>query len=416
MSRIDGSYNAVIVLKSLSDKYFQAFKGLPRDVWALSLVMFINMSGSMVIFYLSLYLTRHMGFSVLAAGRILSGYGIGMLAGTFLGGFCSDRIGSRRSQQLSLLASGLTLFALSQCRSFTSILAAVVIYGVSASALFPANASSIVESCPIELRSRGFALNRLASNLGVTIGPVVGGFLSKRDYRLLFIVDGTTCLLAAASFFFLFSGRMAKSSLREGGDGEGTPAWWMDRKLVSVLVGTFGISLIFIQMFGTFPLYMKTVYGFDESLIGPLFAVNTVMIVLFQMILTHSTEKIRRRRMAAVGTLLLGLGFGLMPFGRGFLFAAFTVAVWSFGEMLIMPTLITTISLRAPSGYQGKYQGLFSLAFSCGYILGPAAGTKIYESFGGTALWLSVAGLAVLISLFFLSKPRVNPLRGNPRT
>lgn len=190
------------MLKSLFGRYFQAFRGLPRDVWALSFVIFINMSGSMVIFYLSLYLTRHMGFSVLEAGRILSGYGIGMLAGTFVGGFCSDRLGGRRSQQLSLLASGLTLFALSQCRSFNSILAAVFFYGVSASALFPANASSIVESCPAELRSRGFSLNRLASNLGIAIGPVIGGFLTTIDYRLLFFVDGTTCLLAAASFLF----------------------------------------------------------------------------------------------------------------------------------------------------------------------------------------------------------------------
>lgn len=189
--------------------------------------------------------------------------------------------------------------------------------------------------------------------------------------------------------------------------GERKPAWWLDLKLVGILLGTFGISLIFIQLFGTFPLYMKNEYGFAESTIGPLITVNTVMIVLFQMIVTHRSEKFGIRRVAAAGTLLLGLGFGLLPFGRGFLYAAMTVAVWSFGEMLIMPTLITTISLLAPSGYQGKYQGLFSLAFSCGYILGPAAGTKIYESLGGTALWLSVAGLAVLISLFFLSGSRL---------
>jgi predicted MFS family arabinose efflux permease len=414
VSQIIRSYNAVIVLKSLSDKYFQAFKGLPRDVWALSLVMFINMSGSMVIFYLSLYLTRHMGFSVLEAGRILSGYGIGMLAGTFVGGFCSDRIGSRRSQQLSLLASGLTLFALSQCRSFTSILAAVVVYGVSASALFPANASSIVETCPIELRSRGFALNRLASNLGVAVGPVIGGLLTTVDYRLLFFVDGTTCLLAAASFFFLFPRRMSGGACPPSGAGEGKSIWWRDRKLIGILLGTFGISLIFIQLFGTFPLFMRKEYGFAESTIGPLFSVNTIMIVLFQMVVTHRTEKLRRKQVAAAGTLLLGLGFGLLPFGRGFLYAAMTVAVWSIGEMLIMPTLITTISLRAPSGYQGKYQGLFSLAFSCGYILGPAAGTKIYESLGGTALWLSVAGLAVLISLFFLFAHRLTVARIRP--
>jgi MFS family permease len=383
-------------------KYREAYAGLPRDAWALSFIIFINMSGTMVVFFLTLYLTRHLGFTVARAGQALSAYGFGMLVGNLLGGFSSDRLGPRATQRLSLAFSGITLILLGFCRDFPTVVLFLFLYGLSAASLFPANASALAEICAPEIRSRGFVLSRLANNLGATIGPVVGGFLAGRNYRLLFWVDGATCLAAALAFFALFpAGRRSRTAPAPVSRPKPL-AWRNDGALLAVLGLTVGISAIFIQMFGTFPLYMKTVFGFTEMLIGPLFAVNTVLIVLVQMILTHSVERFRRPRVAAVGVLLLGLGLGIMPLGRGFLWAALTIAVWTFGEMLIMPTLVTMISLRAPEGGQGQYQGLFGLAFGIGSIIGPAAGTRIYERSGGTALWTSAAGLAALLALGFM--------------
>jgi MFS family permease len=47
-----------------------------------------------------------------------------------------------------------------------------------------------------EQRKMAFALSRLAVNLGMSIGPVMGGFLAMRSFRSLFYVDGTTTILA----------------------------------------------------------------------------------------------------------------------------------------------------------------------------------------------------------------------------
>jgi MFS family permease len=390
------------MLRTIVGRYREAYSGLPRDAWALSLVLFIDMSGTMVIFFLSLYLTRRLGFSVFQSGQALSGYGFGMLFGALLGGQASDRIGPRTTQQLCMFGAGISLFALGVSRSFPAVFLCVLLYGLFSAALFPAIASGMAEICAPGIRSRGFVLNRLASNLGVTVGPVIGGFLARHDFRLLFWVDGATCLLAGLAFFVLFPrGRSAVRAAAPERAGR-RDAWWKDGGLLTVLAGTVGVSLVFNQLWGTFPIYVRSAYALPENLIGPLFAVNTVIIVLFQMVLTHAVERFPRGLVAAGGAAFLGLGFGLMPFGRGWLYGAMTVAVWTIGEMLFIPTVTTMISLRASEENQGRYQSLLSVAFGLGFIAGPALGTRVYERFGGTVLWLGTAGLALAAAVVFL--------------
>jgi MFS family permease len=112
------------------------------------------------------------------------------------------------------------------------------------------------------------------------------------------------------------------------------------------------------------------------------------------------------------------LGFGLMPLGRGFIYAAFTVAVWTFGEILSMPLLTALIAGRAGPQTRGRYMGIFSFGFSLAFIIGPAAGAAVYGHLGGTALWFGCAGISVLLALAFSALRRsLDPasLAGAPR-
>ena len=65
------------MLKDLIALYRRAYAGLPRQAWTLFGVLLINASGMMVIFFLSLYLTRELNFNISVAGRVLSAYGVG---------------------------------------------------------------------------------------------------------------------------------------------------------------------------------------------------------------------------------------------------------------------------------------------------------------------------------------------------
>ena len=422
--------------------YRQAYRGLPRRAWILFAVNLVNSSGAMVIFFLSLYLTRNLGLSPARAGQALSLYGVGSLAGAFLGGWLADKIGSITVQKASLTFCGVLLVVLGQVRSIWGILPLLFGLALFAGMLYPANATSMSKICPPDLQVKGFALNRLANNLGATLGPAVGGVLALRDYRLLFWADGLTSLVAAGVFALLWQesrgvhlasdNRSARdlTSLAEmraaGEKGEvdqiaaeaiaaerapskKTPVSsaakgrspWRDRPFLLLMLIFLLWSAVFIQILTTFPLYMRNVYGLAENRIGQLFAVNTVLIVLLEMILMEKIRKYPLARMINVSFILLGVGFGLMPLGRGFAFAGLAMAILTFGEMLSMPLVTALIAGRADDTTRGRYMGMFSFSFSLAFIISPAAGTAIYERFGGDAVWVVCAAVCLLLAAAF---------------
>ena len=83
--------------------YIGSFSDLRREVWLLALITFINRAGTMVIPFLSLYLTKSRGFSLEEVGWILTFFGLGSVAGSWLGGKLVDSIGHYKTMAGSLL-------------------------------------------------------------------------------------------------------------------------------------------------------------------------------------------------------------------------------------------------------------------------------------------------------------------------
>ncbi len=394
------------MIRKIVSLYRQAYQGLPRQAWILFSVLLINAAGMMVLFFLSLYLTRQLGFTVTQAGRSISIFGIGSLAGAFLGGWLSDQIGSTNVQKLSLLLSGILYIWLGQLRSLWSIDLTIFVLAAASGLLYPANSTSMARVCPPEITTKGFALNRLANNIGATIGPAVGGFLALRNYGLLFWVDGLTCLAAVILFSLIWKKPEQHLRAKTQDKIQSSRSPWRDTPFLWLLPLVVVWGCIFFQLFATFPLYMREVYGLAENRIGQLVMINTLLIVSLEMLLIHWIGKRSLTRFIAISFLLTGLGFALMPFGRGFLYASLTVAVWTFGEMLSMPLLASLIASRAGPGSMGRYMGLFSFAFSLSMIVGPVLGTSVYGKFGATTLWLGcgVTGCFLYASFSLLSR------------
>ncbi len=401
------------IVKKTFSLYKEAYTGLPREAWLLALVEFINRSGSMVFFYMTLYLTQTFGYSVSQAGQVLSAFGLGGLIGAYLGGKLTDTIGAYAVQKLSLGINGVIYLLLGRLTTLEAIMGAMFLLGISSEALHPANSTALSQVCSEELRTKGFALNRLAINLGVAIGPLVGGYLAMVDYSWLFWLDGITCLLAAGVFLIFLKGSRPPSAAPKETPLDKPPKTSVikDVYFLKVLVLVFFSGLMFMQLFTTFPLYMKSVYFFKENSIGLLIAINTILIVMFEMLLMEVLKKKSLVKVIAVGCFLLCGGFALMPFGTGFLYAAFTVAVWTLGEMLAIPSMTTLVANHSDDSVRGKYMGFFSFAFALAVLVGPALGTFLYDTLGADNLWYGcgLLGSFLFLGFFTLEEKRELP-------
>ena len=386
--------------RRLAQLYGEAYGGLPRAAWLLALLEVVNRSGMMVLFFFTTYMTLKLGFTVVEAGSVMSAYGVGSMLGTYLGGRLCDRIGAYHVQKLSLGASGALLVALQWPRSPWLLAALMLALAAFTDALHPANAAATAQICTPELRPKGFALHRLAGNLGVSVGPVVGGSLALLDYKWLFWADGITSLAACALAFAFLRRAGPHGEARLEGARPALPAW-RNTPFLRLLPLVFGVGLVFSQFFSTYPLYLRLHYGLPESAVGRLIAVNTLLIVAVEMLLMHALRHRSPARVVAAGTLLLGLGFGLTPFGATTSFAVFGVVVWTFGEILTLPMLLTLTTLRSDPAAMGEYQGLTSLAFATAMTFGPALSTRLWDAAGPEWVWYACAALGVAMALGF---------------
>lgn len=364
---------------------------LPREAWLLFWTSLVNRAGLMVLPFLILYLTNERGLSAGRAGLVLSAYGLTSIAGAPLAGRIADRIGSLPVMRVSLFGTGLLLFAYPFARTFWQLIAVTVLWSLMDVAFRPASLKLMTESVEPTHRKSAFALVRLAINLGMSIGPALGGFLAAVSFRAIFIVDGITSLLAAG---ILFSFRAPSSNANAATSTDPVTAPLKSKSVLTdspfliFLFGVFLVSVVFFQHEGALPLFLVRTLHQSPAFYGILFTINTLLIVLFEIPLNLATAHWPHSRSLAIGGALITIGFGALALASSAALVIFTVLFWTFGEMLLFPALSAYLGDVAPAESRGVYMGAFTMSTQLGFALGTSFGAFLYADLGPVRTWL----------------------------
>jgi MFS family permease len=376
----------------------------------------------MVLPFLTLYLTVNRQLSPGIAGLALTIYGICSIVIAPVAGRLSDRFGGLRIMKLSLIMSGLILFVFPFVNSTVGIYVTCGLWAMLNEAFRPPSMATIGELAGPERRKAAFVLSRLAINLGMSIGPVIGGFLAMYSFKLLFYVDGSTSLLAGLLLAVLpwrtlrRNIKSAKHALNSGatpavstGEESGPASRYSDvlrdRQLIYFLLAMIPIELVFFQTLAAMPLFLVRDLHFTEAGFGMLLAINTVIIIFVEVPLNLAMEKWPHHDSLALGALLVGIGFGTLVLIDGVFGAAVTVVIWTFGEMIFLPASTAYVSDIAPGEQAGAYMGLYTMGFSVAFAVGPWLGTYVMETFGSAVLWVGTFGCGFLTTLLILLSP-----------
>lgn len=394
----------------LFNSYINTFKGLSREAWMLSIVMLINRSGSMVLPFLGVYMTDHLKFSLEDAGIVLSFYGIGSVVGSWLGGYLTDQFGEYYVQSWSLFLSAPIFIIIPFFPSVEMMAVLIFLQSTISDTFRPANSVAITKYARPENLTKAFSLNRMAINLGFSIGPALGGILSGISYNFLFVVNAVGALTAGIIYVIFF--RKRNKIFRANKKLE--PAKVIDNGIVkspyrdypflvySVLCTVFAIC--FFQFFNTIPIFYKDVAKLSQSTIGFILGYSGFIIVLMEMPLVSMAERtLKIPQILFVGIFLCGLAYLTMVFGSSVPILIFSMTVLSVGEILALPFMSTVTALRSERGNKGAYMGLNGIAFSFSFIITPFLGTYVVSRFGFDTLWMgSFAVLALSAALIYV--------------
>jgi MFS family permease len=352
----------------------------PRPVWILFFGTFLNKFGTFVMPFLALYMTRQ-GFTVGQAGVAIAAYG----AGNFL------------ASGISMFSGAATMLLLSQAHTFHLIVLVAGLVGMTNEFYRPASSALLADLVPAGQRVTAYSAYRLAFNAGWAFGPATAGFLAGHSYLWLFVGEAlTSVLFGLVAWSALPHGLRAQKS-HENGWSTALAALRNDKRFLRVLAASFFIAFVFMQMGSTFGLFV-TKNGHPESTYGAILSLNGILVVCFELYLTTITQRFRARRAMAFGYCLIGLGFAFNAFAHSTAALAFSMIIFTFGEMCSMPTSSAYVADLAPIHLRGRYMGVMGFTWSLALICGPALGMNLLN-FSPTVLWISCGALGILAAL-----------------
>jgi MFS family permease len=374
-------------------------------MWVLFIVTLINRSGTMVIPFLTLYLTQDIGVTPAAAGTVLLVYGAGALFTAPFTGRLADKIGTLKVMKYSLYGTGAMFLIYPVADSYLLILVFSFFLSVITEAFRPANLAMITEIVAPPQRRMAFVLNRLAINIGMSIGPVIGGFLTLIDYDLLFYGNAVTSFAAAV---YLTNTKWTSTKEKEPA-GFSPPikintSVFADKKFLYFLLSILPVNLVFFQILGALPLYIVTDLNYTTAAFGLFAAINTVLIIIAEVPLNNMMNNISYKKSLFIGALLTGIGFGATAFAYTTIPLIITIVIWTFGEMIFFPVSASYASDIAPANKRGEYMGYYQTTFNLAFSAGPWLGTIVYQNYGSATLWIWTFIFGLISAALILSK------------
>lgn len=384
----------------------QITRQYPRQFFFLMAGMLVSTMGvSMIWPFLTIYLRQRLGISLSAVTALLTLDSAMSIISSFIAGSIADRFGRKWVMAFSLGMMGLTYAIMSRAVSlpvFAALMALrgafIPLYRIGADAM-------IADLIPLEVRPDAYALLRMMNNVGFAIGPSIGGWITATSYTTAFLIASGSMLI-----FGLIVSLAMKETLPPEAKAlqlEHKKAGGYDRALkdhfylwfvAATTMTGMASSLVFVLLF----VYAKENFGIIESRSGFLMAINALMVVGLQVLITSKTKRYPPLLVLTGGAMLYALGVGSITLGTSIPAFAVSMVVVTLGELVVVPTSTSLAASLAPIDMRGRYMSIYWLAWSISHGLGPVVGGFLNDLVTPRAIWVGGFFWGLLSASVFL--------------
>jgi MFS family permease len=383
--------------------------------------------GQSLLFIIVAPMARSIGLSELQFGLIFSLANISLVFAAPFWGKRSDVIGRKPVFIIGLFGSGIGTLALAFSLNLglkgvvttagllTMIFLSRVIYGLTASAIYPSAAAYIADVTDWQNRAKGMALIGSANSIGSILGPAIGGGLAFMGALFpMYVAAAVSIAGGVAAIIWL----VEPDQHRERKQLKSPPKSTLkitDRRLRPYMIMWATFFVIFISLNFVTSFYIQDRFGITDiaavmrtaSIMLACMAIVITLIqgVLFQIIRISPPVLLRLCGPAfAAGLFTMAFAPSVLYMGIGFALLGVALACAT-------PGINGSASLTVEPHEQGAAAGYLAAANTSGAILGPVIGTSLYK-LQPNAPMLIGGVVMVIISLYALTIPAPQPRGG----
>jgi len=281
-----------------------------------------------------------------------------------------------------------------------------VIQGVGFALATPLIMAMVGDVFERSFRGRVIGSMAVAITLGVTLGPLVGGFLASINWRIGFAI-----LSILSVFTTLFALAVVPQTRRVSKDEElGLKILWrvFTRKVI------LAISLVGLILFSarisiyTYLSDLLTLapYNLSSDLIGGLLALAGIGGLFAGPISGYLTDKIGRRRTAIAGLIMVLVVLCLYLIPQWYTLLAFILFLMGFSTTTAS-TAVSTMAVEVDPKHRDIAVSIYNSMRSTGYALGPIVAYPLYATTlleGVVVLAVIIVFVGLVLTLKFLSE------------
>jgi predicted MFS family arabinose efflux permease len=389
-------FNTVKVLRSLAPQ-----------LQALFLTTLLYRAGTMAFPFYAVYLGLTGAYSISLISVMVGLFGAGALAADLCISQILKKLSAFRTIVVSLVASAALLVTMPLVKDSGFLMVLTFLWGFAYEAFTPAAYTETARCSGSEERKLAFSCNRLAVNIGMAIGPLIGSFLFPVSPLSLFYLNALLNMLALVAYLFAIGKTknvkvvVEKESENRNDSSEENKRYAFSR-VITMLLSVMPVHIAYALPPTFIAAYIIKYTSLPTYYIGAIFFINALLVMLFEIPINFRMKNWSSFQSMCLGYLLAGVGFSLMYFTSPGPLILLATAVWSFAEMIIFPSITHYISEISTADNLNNNLGLYSAGVNAGVMVTPAIALYLSASELGISPWLIIGG--VLIGLAFLLK------------
>ena len=388
------------------------FRRYPFQFWLMLMGLVISTTGTTMVWpFLTIYASEKLLLPLAAVTSLMTFNSVSGFVSSVIAGSLVDRFGRKGMMVIGLFGMAIVYLGYMPAREFWQFALLMLLSG-SFNPLYRVGTDAIVaDMIEPENRTQAYSLVRMGRNVGVALGPILGGLVLSRSYNIGFITASI-----ALTFFGLLTIFFLKETLQRDPnrhhdslrDQLRVISEALRNKAFSRMVGSFTLMEICATlMWVVLAVYIKQNFGIGEAQYSWIPTTNALMVIFLQVLITRLTQKHSPTRVMPVGAAFYAVAMLLVALSGNFWGFLLAMIIMTFGELITAPTATAYVANLAPADQRGRYLGFFGLAWYVALSIGPMGAGFLSDNISIHAPWFAGAIVGVISVLSFLSLRRL---------